>query len=143
MYIHIYIYIYIYILSTLRLQRCLLLSGLHPVSITRFPSFRTQPPESLSHYPWKKSSCVVSYAIDIIIVFITYHNSPYTRSPSQDFRLFGPRPWKVLATAYETNGFLSNPDPGESLVSGNLAMETRCSNYNSDILVIAMYSYYY
>ena len=24
--------------------------------------------------------------------------SPYTRSPSQDFRLFGPRPWKILAT---------------------------------------------
>ena len=23
-----------------------------------------------------------------------------TRSPSQDFRLFGPRPWKILATAY-------------------------------------------
>ena len=25
----------------------------------------------------------------------------YTRSPSQDFRLFGPRPWKILATTYE------------------------------------------
>ena len=27
----------------------------------------------------------------------------YTRSPSQDFRLFGPRPWKILAT-YEKMG---------------------------------------
>ena len=27
----------------------------------------------------------------------------YTRSPSQDFRLFGPRPWKILAT-YEKVG---------------------------------------
>ena len=51
----------------------------------------------------------------------------YTRSPSQDFRLFGPSPWKILATAYETNGFLSNPAPGENLVSGNLVMETGCN----------------
>ena len=50
----------------------------------------------------------------------------YTRSPSQDFRLFGPRPWKILATTYEKNGFLSNPDPGENLVSGNRVMETGC-----------------
>ena len=28
----------------------------------------------------------------------------YTRSPSQDFRLFGPRPWKILTTAYEQMG---------------------------------------
>ena len=28
--------------------------ALHPVSITRFPSFRTQPLESLSHYLWQK-----------------------------------------------------------------------------------------
>ena len=47
----------------------------------------------------------------------------YTRSPSQDSRLFGPRPWKVLAATYETNRFLSNPDPGENLVMENLVME--------------------
>ena len=28
----------------------------------------------------------------------------YTRSPSQDSRLFGPRPWKILATTYEQMG---------------------------------------
>ena len=50
----------------------------------------------------------------------------YTQSPLQDSRLFGPRPWKVLATTYETNGFLSNQDPGESLVMENLVMETGC-----------------
>ena len=27
--------------------------------------------------------------------------SAYTRSPLQDSRLFGPRPWKILATTYE------------------------------------------
>ena len=27
-------------------------------------------------------------------------NQGYTRSPSQDSRLFGPRPWKILATTY-------------------------------------------
>ena len=51
---------------------------LHPVSITRLPSFRTQTLENLSRY-----LC--------------------------------------------TNGFLSNPDPGENLVRGNLIMETGCS----------------
>ena len=51
----------------------------------------------------------------------------YTRSPSQDFRLFGPRPWKILATTYEKQRFLSNPDPGENLVSGNLVLETGCT----------------
>ena len=29
----------------------------------------------------------------------------YTRSPLQDSRLFGPRPWKILATTYEKNDF--------------------------------------
>ena len=29
----------------------------------------------------------------------------YTRSPLQDSRLFGPRPWKVLATTYKENDF--------------------------------------
>ena len=50
-------------------------STLHPVSVRRFPSFRTQPLENLSHHLW-------------------------------------------------TNGFLSNPAPGENLESGNLVMET-------------------
>ena len=50
---------------------------IHPVSIRRFPSFRTQPLENLSHYLRKKT-------------------------------------------------FLSNPAPGENLLSGNLVMETGC-----------------
>ena len=57
------------------------------------------------------------------------YNITYTRSPLQDSRLFGPRPWKVLAATYETNGFLSNPDPGENLVMENLVMETGCRLY--------------
>ena len=28
---------------------------MHPVSVRRFPSFRTQPLENLSHYLWKKT----------------------------------------------------------------------------------------
>ena len=51
----------------------------------------------------------------------------YTRSPSQDSRLFGPRPCEILAATYGKNGFLSNPEPGEHLVSGNLVMETGCT----------------
>ena len=50
---------------------------LHPVSVRRFPSFRTQPLENLSRYLW-------------------------------------------------TRRFLSNPAPGENLLSGNLVMETGC-----------------
>ena len=30
---------------------------------------------------------------------------PYTRSPLEDSRLFGPSPWKILATTCETNDF--------------------------------------
>ena len=56
-----------------------------PVSVTRFPSFRTQPLENLS--------------IDSV-----------------------------------TDGFLSNPAPGENLVSGNLVMETGCINKNVTII---------
>ena len=47
----------------------------------------------------------------------------YTRSPLEDSRLFGPSPWKILATTYDKNIFLSNPAPGENLLSGNLVME--------------------
>ena len=49
----------------------------------------------------------------------------YTRSPLQDSRLFGPSPWKILAATNEKT-YLSNPAPGENLVSGNLVMETGC-----------------
>ena len=57
---------------------------IHPVSVGRFPSFRTQPLANLS--------------VDSV-----------------------------------TNGFLSNPAPGENLVSGNLVMETGCNdNDNND-----------
>ena len=56
----------------------------------------------------------------------------YTRSPLQDSRLFGPSPWKILATTYETNGFLSNPASGENLESGNLVMETGCTGRWAD-----------
>ena len=51
----------------------------HPVSVTRFPSFRTQTLENLSRYLWTKK-------------------------------------------------ILSNPDPGENLVSGNLVVETGCTH---------------
>ena len=46
MYICICVYIYIYTHVSNR--------GLHPVSVTRFPSFRTQTLENLSHYLWTK-----------------------------------------------------------------------------------------
>ena len=53
------------------------------------------------------------YLYDLYYLYYYYYYYYYTRSPSQDFRLFGPRPWKILATTYDKNRFLSNPDPGE------------------------------
>ena len=78
-------------LWTLRMR-----TSIHPVSITRFPSFRTQTLENLSHYLWKNRS-------------------------------------------------LSNPDPGENLVSGNRVMETGCTILYYHILWYCYYhySYYY
>ena len=36
---------------------------------------------------------------------ISLSRSVYTRSPSQDSRLFGPRPWKILAATNENSDF--------------------------------------
>ena len=83
-YIYIYIDIYVYIIPCVSYIRSFLvhvrsyLRVLHPVSITRFPSFRTQPLEHIS------------------------------------------------ADSVNKHGFLSNPAPGEDLLSGNLVMETGC-----------------
>ena len=60
------------------------------------------------------------------ILRCTSHVS-YTRSPLEDSRLFGPSPWKILRHYLCTNGSLSNPAPGENLLSGNLVMETGCT----------------
>ena len=54
-------------------------------------------------------------------------SGPYTQSPLEDSRLFGPCPWKILRHYLWTNGFLSNPAPGENILSGNLVMETKCT----------------
>ena len=51
----------------------------------------------------------------------------YTLSPLKDSHLFGPSPWKVLATTYERKRFLSNPAPGENIISGNIVIETGCT----------------
>ena len=67
---------------------------------------------------------VIAIAYVVLLCYKYFHM--YTQSPLQDSRLLGPRPWKVLAATYETNGFLSNPDPGENLVMENLMMETGC-----------------
>ena len=48
-----------------------------------------------------------------------------SRGALEDSRLFGPSPWKILARTNEQT-YLSNPAPGENLLSGNLVMETGC-----------------
>ena len=54
---------------------------------------------------------------------IIYH---YTRSPLEDSHLFGPSPWRKILAATNEKKYLSNPAPGENLLSGNLVMETGC-----------------
>ena len=61
----------------------------------------------------------------------------YTRSPLQDSCFFGPSPWKILATTYEKRN-MSNPAPGENLLSGNLVLETGCRIIIVVIIVIAV-----
>ena len=76
--------------------------------------------------------CIHTYIY--IYIYIHIYNSitgspddlTYTRSPLEASRLFGPGPWKVLRRYLRTNGFLSNPAPGENLLSGNPVMETGC-----------------
>ena len=79
----------------------------------------------------------------IIIMMMRIIMIQYTRSPLQDSRLFGPRPWKILAATYETNGFLSDPDPGESFVMGNLVTETGCTSRSYVHTCIYIYIYIY
>ena len=71
--------------------------------------------------------CAILYYTIVYCTTLYLHNTIfYTRSPLEDSCLFGPSPWKILATTYEANGFLSNPAPGENILSGNLVMETGC-----------------
>ena len=81
------------------------------VSVTRFPSFRTH---SLTHS-----------LTDAIPPGGGIGGAAHNQSVSVPARvpsgcIFGPRPWKFLALIVQNNGFLSNPDPGENLVSGSV-----------------------
>ena len=49
--------------------------------------------------------------IYIYIYMYTHVCIEYTRSPSQDFRLFGARPWKVLAATNEKKTISERPRP--------------------------------
>ena len=51
----------------------------------------------------------------------------YTRSPLEDPPSFRTKPLKILRHYLWTNGFLSNPAPGENHLSGHLVMETGCN----------------
>ena len=68
-----------------------------------------------------------------IHIYIYIHIHMYTRSPLEDSRHFGPSPWKILRHYLWTNGFLSNPAPGENIISGNLVMETGCMSCLVDL----------
>ena len=69
------------------------------------------------------STIIISIILMILLLFYYYYHSrrelrgkhsvrdwrqtesPYTRSPLQDSRLFGPSPWKILAATYKNNDF--------------------------------------
>ena len=44
------------------------------------------------------------YIYTHMCIYIYSNLTKYTRSPLQDSRLVGPRPWKVLAATYEQMG---------------------------------------
>ena len=73
----------------------------------------------------------------------------YTRSPLEDSPPFGPSPWKILRHYLWTNGFLSNPAPGENILSENLVLyiyiyiHTYCILYNYISIMLFIYIYIY
>ena len=67
----------------------------------------------------------------------SYLKSPNLEMWSWDFGRRETRPWKILRHCLWTNGFLSNPDPGENFVSGNLVMETGCTSLDRPLLLQA------
>ena len=71
-------------------------------------------------------TCIHVYVYTYIDSLTDRYRYTYTRSPLEDPRLFGPSTWTILRHYLCTNGFLSNPAPGENLLSGNLVMETGC-----------------
>ena len=126
-YIYIYIHVHIYIYVCMYVCVCMYIY-IYSIYIYIYTHIHTHTPIHISYL-----SCARSCGRASRSYFI------YTRSPSQDFRLFGPRPWKILATIYDKSRFMSNPDPGENLVSGNLVMETGCMQSYS-IYHISSYS---
>ena len=46
--------------------------------------------------------CLLNYWLIYLYVCLSVDSVPCARSPLQDSRLFGPRPWKILAATYET-----------------------------------------
>ena len=46
--------------------------------------------------------------VEMLLLYACYHGPlppEYTRSPLEDSCLFGPSPWKILATTYEQMNF--------------------------------------
>ena len=66
---------------------------------------------SCQYMPWmcarrrvRCAACVHVFVSDIHHDASAY-NAHYTRSPIEESCLFGPSPWKILATTYEKNDF--------------------------------------
>ena len=59
---------------------------------------------SRSLEPFRKLMCFL-WMLYYIIHICLFGRLPYTRSPLEDSRLFGPSPWKILATTYEQKDF--------------------------------------
>ena len=89
--------------------------GLDSSRFSMFKGFEFLGPWGIYHeFTLRDSQSVGSLYVDL---------AAYTRSPLEDSRLFGPSPWKILAATNEKY-YLSNPAPGENILSGNLVMET-------------------
>ena len=47
----------------------------------------------------------------IVLYYVCVYVCCYTQSPLEDSRLFGPSPWKVLATTYDKKNISEQPSP--------------------------------
>ena len=92
MYIYTYIYIYIYILY-----------------IYIYREREPWSPEASQGDMTRQNSEELEVMLRTMLVndeaSVRQSQGTYTRSPLEDSRLFGPSPWKVLATTYEQSDY--------------------------------------
>ena len=76
---------------------------------------------------WYILSVLLSLSVTIVIIIIITIFSSVHPVPVRSFPSFRTQHLENLSVDSVKNGFLSNPAPGENIISGNLVMETGCT----------------